>query len=639
MGTRLLIPLTALFCLGLQAQDSIPTDTASGANCTFKSNPSKFLDHQSRTYAGIRNTLSTLDKTRKMSAAAGQPATLDPSMAPRTGFIDDEIFNAMTAAGAQAAPISGDEEFFRRINLDLVGRTPVSSDIRAFEADTNPNKRAALIDKLLASDAFNDKWTMWLGDLVQNNVTAVAFNRNVNGRNAFYNYLFSAIKNSKPFNELAYELVTGTGNNYNSPGVAGFMLNGLTSGGPTQDTYDMMLVKTASTFLGMSHYDCLNCHNGRGHLDALSLWGSQSTRTQAEQMSAFFARTRWTGYSFPTGTSTADQQASFYYQSEFVSDATSGTYALPTTYGNRPNRPLLGTLTSVAPLYRTGQTAGTNNWRAEFATNMVSDPLFSINFVNRVWKAMFNLGQVDSVDTLDPARLDPNNPPPDPWAMQALHPVLLQKLASEFTNDNYDLRSILRLIANSSAYQLSSTYPGTWDSSTVGLFTRHYPRRLMGEEVHDAIAQATGVFFKYTPRGFTTTVQWAMQMPDTSEPASNNNNALTFMGYFLRGNRDNVGRAQDPTILQSGALMNDTFINGKMHMTQSPVLQAVAKLTTPAAQLQEMYLTFLGRVPTTAESAVALPFLTTATTTTARNAALEDLGWALMNKLEFVFSY
>jgi uncharacterized protein with beta-barrel porin domain len=111
------------------------------------------------------------------------------------------------------------------------------------------------------------------------------------------------------------------------------------------------------------------------------------------------------------------------------------------------------------------------------------------------------------------------------------------------------------------------------------------------------------------------------------------------MNYFLRGNRDNVARSTDPTILQSGALMNDGFINSKFHMTQSPTLQAVGKLTTAAAQVQTLYLTYLGRVPSTAESTAAVAYLSAPTTAAAKNAALEDLAWSLINKLEFVFSY
>ncbi len=632
---RLLLTLTALVGFGLQGQD---LSAVSGANCTFKQNPAKFQGQTARSMKAINDRLSALDKARKTMSVSGL-ATLDPAVVPHSNFIDDAIFPAMAAAGVQSAPIAGDEEFFRRVNLDLTGRIPLPADVLAFEADTNPNKRSILIEQLLASSAFTDKWTMWLGDILQNTASGVSINRNVNGRNAFYQYIYNAVNAGVSFKEMAYELVTATGNNYDAPSAAGFILNGFAPGGPSQDTYDMTLVKTAQAFLGLDHYDCLLCHSGRGHLDALSLWGSQQTRSQAEQMAAFFARVTRPQYAFPSGTPTATQQASYYYQSWIVGDNANGSYALPTTYGNRPNRPLIGTANSAVPMYRTGVTPNTAAWRAEFATLMVNDPMFSVNFANRMWKAMFNLGQVDTVDTLDPMRLDPNNPPASPWTFQAFNPVLLSQLADVFVRSNYDLRGMLRFIANSSAYQLSSEYPGTWDPNSVGLFARHYPRRLMGEEVHDAIAQATGVFTKYTPRGFSSPVQWAMQMPDTSEPNSNPGNANTFMNYFLRGNRDNVARATDPTILQSGALMNDSFVNSKFHMTQSPTLQAVAKLTTPAAQVQQLYLTYLGRVPSATENTAAVAYLSAPTTTAAKNAALEDLAWSLINKLEFVFSY
>ena len=634
--TRVLLTLTALAGFGLQGQD---LTGVSGANCTFKQNPAKFQGQTERAIKAIAAQLSTLDKARNTMKTSSL-SVLDPATMPHANFIDDQIFPAMSVAGVQSAPISSDEEFFRRINLDLTGRIPAPADVLAFEADTTPNKRANLIDTLLSSSAFIDKWTMWLGDILQNNASAVAINRNVNGRNAFYQYIYNAVASNRSFKEMAYEIVTATGNNYDSPSAAGFVINGFAPGGPAQDTYDMTLVKTAQAFLGLDHYDCLLCHDGRGHLDQLTLWGGQTTRAQAEEMAAFFSRINRPGYTYPSGTPTAAQQADSYYQSYIVSDNTSATYGLPTNYGNRPNRPLIGSLTAAPPTYRTGQTPGSAAWRAQFATMMVSDPMFSTNWANRIWKAMFNLGQVDTEDKLDPLRLDPNNPPPSPWTFQAFNPVLLSQLADTFVRSNYDLRNTLRFIANSSAYQLSSEYPGgTWDPNNAGLFARHYPRRLMGEEVHDAIATATGVFAKYTPRGFGNTVLYAMQMPDTSEPSSNTNNANTFMNYFLRGNRDNVPRDTSPTILQSGALMNDTFMNTKFHMTQSPNLQAIAKLTTPAAQVQQLYLTYLGRLPSAAENTAAVAYLSAGTSTTAKNAALEDLAWSLINKLEFVFSY
>src|SRR5271165_2566553 len=322
--TRLLFTLTALTGFGLQGQD---LTAVSGANCTFKQNPAKFQGQTQRAIKAISEQLSALDRSRNTISKKSSLAVLDPAMVPHSNFIDDQIFPALSVAGVQSAPISSDEEFFRRINLDLTGRIPAPADILAFEADTTPNKRANLIDTLLSSSAFVDKWSMWLGDILQNNASAVAINRNVNGRNAFYQYIYSAVAGNKSFKEMAYEIVTATGNNYDAPSPAGFILNGFAPGGPAQDTYDMTLVKTTQAFLGLDHYDCLLCHSGRGHLDQLSLWGGQTTRAQAEGMAAFFARVNRPVFTFPNGTSTADQQANFYYQSWIVSDNTTGTYA------------------------------------------------------------------------------------------------------------------------------------------------------------------------------------------------------------------------------------------------------------------------------------------------------------------------
>ena len=70
----------------------------------------------------------------------------------------------------------------------------------------------------------------------------------------------------------------------------GFVPGGMTTPmGPIQDTYDTFVSRTAQTYLGIAYYDCLLCHNGRGHLDSISLWGSQITRAQSWQMSAFFS--------------------------------------------------------------------------------------------------------------------------------------------------------------------------------------------------------------------------------------------------------------------------------------------------------------------------------------------------------------
>jgi hypothetical protein len=635
--------LFAAIILSLAIAGSAPAgDESSGAvNCTFQAAPDAYLSRDIKVRQEIFDRVAKWQKsmTAPRSAAAADTGATD-SPVPHRSFIDDEIFNRLDSEKVPPAKLSTDEEFFRRISLDLTGRLPASDAIRAFVADTSATKRDDVIDKLLNSPEFNDKWTMWLGDLVQNSTTAVTTNfpRQIAGRNKFQGYLYWSIAGWKSLRDIALETTWATGNNYDT-GEANFIIGGSVTGGPAQDTYDGMLVRSASVWLGLGSYDCVLCHDGRRHLDAINLWGSQVTRMDAERVAAFFARTRLSRYPAPAppaGQTSTDP----HFNSTNVED-TRGTngYDLNTNYGNRPNRVASGATRSLTPVYRVdGSKPSDGGWRSAFAGFMVNDPMFSRNLANRLWKQMFNLGLVDPVDTLDPARLDPNNPPPDPWTLQATHPVLLEKLARNLADSNYDLRGYLRMLAQSSAYQLSSRYEGAWSVASVPLFARHYPRRLDGEEVHDAIAQATGVLGKYTVEGWANPFQWAMQLPEPTEPRSNTAVA-NFMNSFLRGNRDTTKRSQANSILQQLNLMNDNFVYSRTRLAASPVLMSLSKVSDNNAMLDEMFLTFLSRKPTAWERSHSLTYLVNATTPAARNTVIEDLAWACINKIDFLFSY
>jgi hypothetical protein len=268
---------------------------------------------------------------------------------------------------------------------------------------------------------------------------------------------------------------------------------------------------------------------------------------------------------------------------------------------------------------------------------MIRDPMFARNFANRLWKQMFNLGLVDPVDQMDPARLDPQNPPPAPWTLQATHPLLLEKLAQEMVRLDFNLREFLRLLALSSAYQLSSRYDAEWKIDYVPLFARHYPRRLEGEEIHDAITQATNLPGSYTIQNWET-VTSAIRLPEPVEPRSNSAVA-NFMNNFFRGNRDTLPRSQAGSVLQQLALMNDNFVTSRVRVTSSPSLQEISRITNNYEVIEQIYARFLARKPTAAEQSKALDLLVRSTTTAARNTAIEDLAWVCINKLDFIFSY
>ncbi len=632
-----------------------PTFAAESATegCTFTAAPQEWTGTQARARNQLFDRVRTFDASRR--AAKGDTRLAAASSLPRRSFVDDEIFGKLEAANIPVAERTTDEEFVRRIYLDLTGKLPTPQAFNEFVTSTVENKRDLLIDKLLASPEFSDKWAVWLGDLVQNTEQLSTSSRapQVEGRNSLAIYLRDAVANAKPFDRIVTELITGKGNNYFvENGPANYMVLASTAMGPIQDTYDQMLSRVASQFMGMAHYDCLLCHNGRGHLTGISAWGEKGTRSDAQRMSAHFSRTRLNNGA-PAG---ARQYADPLFNSTDVQELTAGTvsttlcqncYDLNTNSGNRPNRTAVGTERSLSPEYRDGSKPPADvTWREAFAKKVVADPMYSRNISNRLWKQFFGLGLVDPVDTLDPARLDPKNPPPDPWTLQASHPELLEKLREYFDNNDGDLRAFMRLLVESNAYQLSSDYNDEWKYEYLALYPRHYPRRLDAEEIVDAVTQVTGVVQNYTwplVNGQTIAqgtaakqsdpVQSAMKLPGPSVPGGQ---IGTFMLTFTRGNRNTDFRSQAGSIPQQLSMMNDTFVLNRVKVGNSAVVRAAATNADNGFVIEDLFLRFLARRPDAKEKATAVAYLARGGV---RNTNVEDLAWAIINKLDFLFSY
>ena len=594
-----------------------------GVNCSFQVAPDQYVDAAAKARAVTYERVMKFSRSASSTATKG--ATLAPAELPVRNFIDEEIFSALQKSRVRSARLTTDEEFVRRIYLDLTGRIPTPVQIREFIASDEPKKRADLIDRLLYSPEFVDRWVLWFGDLVGNVSTNTYFPLRAQGRNAYYDWMVESFAKNMSLKDLAWNSVVGKGNNF-EVGPANYLLRSSTPGGPIQDTFDTAAYRASRDFLGMGHYDCVLCHNGRGRLDSLSLWGKTAMRADAQRMAAFFSRER-----NQTVTSDRDDPRS---NSRMVTDLPTGQYDLNTNYGNRPLRSPIGAARSLTPEYRTGGVPKSADWRGEFAEFLINDPMFARNFANRVWKQLFNQGLVEPVDQLDPLRLDPSNPPPAPWSLQASNPLLFERLAQHLTSQDFNLREFIRTLVSSSAYQLSAQYDDVWKLEYQPLFARHYPRRLEGEEVHDAIQMATGVLASYRVAGFADPINWALKLPDPLEAGG-----TTLMNTFYRGNRDNVARQQSGSIQQQLGLMNDTFVTNRIKLAASPVLKKIALNAIAKDLVADLYLTFLSRQPTPRESARAIDLFAKASTTAAKTAVIEDLAWAMINKLDFMFSY
>ncbi len=637
---------------------------AGGADDSPRSGPAQLtVSHADCTYFGSQRERFTAAALRGQSRAGSvlgaRTIQVTALLTPPQGAGPKHAFNESQAADSidsyiqadfranQITPAAAttDWEFIRRVTLDLTGRIPAPGRVLSFVADTSPTKRAALVDELLNTPEWVDKWTMYFGDLYQNidSKPSTGLRRYPQGRNAFYQWIHDSLAANKPYNQTASEIISAaTDNTYNN-GPSNFMLNAFITGGPTQDLMDQGTSFVFGTFLGLSHVNCLLCHNGRGHLDSLSLWGSQTTRYQAWQLASYLSHTRIARVrdaSAPNG---------IYW---VVQDDVPGffrDYTLNTTTGNRPAR--------VAPQgCKSGQTCyyvppeyifngdtpkSGETYRVALARSITADPQFARATVNYIWKEFFGRGVVDPVDSFDPARLDPGNPPPSPWTLQPTNARLLNMLAAHFASSGYDLRALMREITTSDTYQLSSRYDGEWNPAWEPYFARKFVRRLWAEEIHDAVVQSSGTLPSYTIKGFTDQgfpqPSFAMQWPDVSN--SQDGNANSFLDSFLRGNRDDQPRKQDGSILQALNLMNNRLVISRVKAAGATGSQLIIQNLNQsnAGLVDTLFLNILSRYPTGDEKTKALASLPASGV--ARNSAVQNLVWSLYNKVDFFFNY
>jgi hypothetical protein len=232
---------------------------------------------------------------------------------------------------------------------------------------------------------------------------------------------------------------------------------------------------------------------------------------------------------------------------------------------------------------------------------------------------------------------------------------LLNALAADFVASGFDLKALMREIANSEAYQLASDYKGTWNPAWEPLFARKLVRRLWGEEIHDAVVQSSGMLpnngagynlanFSNFPDGSLYagnptfgTFLFAMKAPDVVNTPDNGGAVTRFINSFYRGDRDLDPRRQDGSVLQALSLMNDPFITSRVVAAAAPKGSLLNQyMNAPSTvMINNLYLNVLSRYPTTAEMNAVTPLF--------RNlespAVAENLLWSLYNKVDFVFNY
>jgi hypothetical protein len=549
--------------------------------------------------------------------------------ASENNIVDDHIFGRMQREGIPHAPVSTDSEFIRRAYLDAVGQLPAPDAVRAFMADTDPNKRDKLIDSLVGTEEFAEQWAWFWGDLFR------TVGRSGDGMNGYLFHFWNKewLRVDRPYNEVVFDLFTASAKSSSTIAAANlisrnsFDTNVLPVNADDYrvsnrlDAIDDFSIETARIFLGINT-TCISCHDGAGHLESINEYLAGKTREEFFRQSAFMGKTRaitlWDdrGKNTTNGDQVVDDMSPGYTTGNDWPFMTQSLNRMPRD-GHTHEPAFL--LTGERP--REGE-----NPRAALARTLTDHIQFSRATVNLIWGRLMTVGFVEPYDGFDLARLD----------KQATNPELLEALANEFKASNHSVQHIIKTIMKSRAYQLSSSFTGVWKDEYAPYYARKYVRLMTGPEVIDAITKATNRPASFTLDGLPMTRVKQLVWPNDVGRRDENGEISSIMQAFFQGSRlTQVPEGNRPTTLQALLMTNSSVVNKRVLAEKgSRVDQLLASGKSNAEIIEELFLATLARRPAPDEAELALKVFEAD-----RRLGAEDMQWVLLNSIEFVYNH
>ncbi|MEO8498526.1 MAG: DUF1549 domain-containing protein, partial [Planctomycetota bacterium] len=463
-------------------------------------------------------------------------------------FIDELVFANLKELGVPPSPVCDDATFLRRVSLDIGGRLPTMEEAREFLASTEPDKRDRVIDALLRSpdyaDYFANKWTT----LLKNRRDDAS---DITSNFAFHSWIRDSLLANKPYDQLVRELLAATGTVIENPPVAWYKR----VKEPKEQIEDV-----AQLFLGV-RMQCAQCHH-----HPFERW----SQDDYYGLTAFFSQVGRK----PTDTQGED----LIFHKRGIAGAInvrSGRTVAPGALGDD-----------------IGEIPPDEDPRLRLADWMggETNPFFAKALVNRYWKHFFKRGLIEPEDDIRDT-----NPP--------TNPELLAALEDHFRGSGFDLKSLVRVITSSHAYQLSAT-PNEHNLADRQNYSRYYPKRLQAEVLLDAFDQVTGAStsFANLPAGTR-----AVALPDNSY-----NSSSPFLRVFGRPDNSSVcecERVQSASLAQSLHLLNAADIKAKL-ATANGRADRLSKDERPAAEkVGELYMVAFSREPRADELATAIGYL------------------------------
>ncbi|MSO24289.1 MAG: DUF1549 domain-containing protein [Acidobacteria bacterium] len=510
-----------------------------------------------------------------------KPVAKYPKLAARN-YVDQHVFAKLRKFQLLPSELSSDQEFLRRVCLDLTGTLPPPQRVREFVADKDPQKRDRLVEILMDSPEYVDYWSFRFGDLLR--ATYVTSN-NTKATRAYQNWITNSIATNKPYDQVARERIGAQG--YSAPARNFYYISELT-------TPDVLMPELIRLFMGR-RIECAQCHS-----HPFEAW----SQNQYWGLAAFFA-----GYTEVR-------------ESTLIIDVLGGGHV------DQPRDMMVmnpRTKEKVVPAFLDGTKLPPSEWmdpRMHLAKWLTSHPYFAEATVNRLWSFFFGRGIVEPVDDFRST-----NPP--------THPELLRALAKDFKDSGYDLKRLMRTIVQSRTYQLSAT-PNASNKEDKIDYSHALARPLEAAVLLDAITSVTGVPEKFELHplaggGDAPLGTRAMQMIADICPSQ-------FMDDFGRSTRRALpAGSPQPNLLEALHMMAGPAYNAKISGEGGRLDGLLRKKATDDQILEEFYIATLMRPPTTEEKSGLLKFLDQRSSR--REETLAGLVWAILNSREFAYNH
>lgn len=477
-------------------------------------------------------------------------------------WVDELVDSKLEALKTLPSELCSDAEFLRRIELDLTGLPPTARDVRTFLADRRDSrvKREELIERLIGSTEFVEHWTNKWSDLLQVNSKFLG----VEGAAKLREWIRGAIASNLPYDQFVAQILDASGSTYQNPAAAYWKILRLP---------DVAMENTTQLFLGV-RFSCNKCHD-----HPFEKW----TQDQHWQLAAYFAQV---GRSNVPGSAMMakandnrpdDDGLAF---DEMIKDVDKGDVMHPTKNV---------TVAPKFPFEHAGAIPadGTRRQKLVAWVTAKENPYFAKSYVNRVWSYFLGVGLIEPVDDIRAG-----NPP--------TNPELLDRLTQTFLDSGFDVRALMRLIVRSRAYQ-TSLETNRWNEEDTLHYAHAVARRLPAETLFDCISVATG------HRPEVPGVRPGTRADELLDPSMTTpDNFLSLFGRPPRESACECERTSGMSLGQALNLVNGPTLADAIEDSKSSIAEMTKYERDPKRVIEELYLRFLSRPPTEAETAKLL---------------------------------